>query len=479
VATVPIFGPDGLLHDVPPEQVKTALAQGGEMAFDVRGPDGLLHSIPESRFGEALRAGGIPAGAKVPVPQELQGPVPQPQPNQARLSQMADRVRNWIGQQRPVPAPGEGIDSSSVFGVAAQSMNRPLTEIGNMGNQLLQSIYDILPPNVANEIYKKRAGLPNRLAEIAPEAVMTVGPLALGAEERPYTPGTAAEQAAPRPAPATAESASPGAAGTVARHLPIIGKYIRAADMLGDLVDTIKGKPPAPPTPAPPSVPPYWGKQVGRDIGPPSEWGQPNPPSAAGINPGANVPRQDVIAANPGEQARLAAVGSRMTQPLQLPTQNRGLALPAGQPEPLPEPAPMPQGASTVPRTLQGESALNQVLTGLDNKTLLQIARSRGINVSAEAQLKPGVADNRIIQKIVNDFSPDELADVRGQYLEISRMRSPWEGLGPEPWRVRVLQQFFPDVRIPAAALKRADAARAAAAPGNLVNALTRRTGGQ
>jgi len=169
-------------------------------------------------------------------------------------------------------------------------------------------------------------------------------------------------------------------------------------------------------------------------------------------------PIRDVIAATPGEQARLSAVGQRMTQPVTLPAENRGLALPPGPStpvaaEPLP---PMPAGASTIPRTLSGESALNQVLTGLDNKTLLKVARSRGIDVGKEAQLKPGVANDRIIKKIINDFSWDELQDVRDTYLETTRMTpTPWEGSTPESWHVRVLQQYFPDVQIPAAMLKR------------------------
>jgi len=137
---------------------------------------------------------------------------------------------------------------------------------------------------------------------------------------------------------------------------------------------------------------------------------------AAGVRAEANVPRTDVIAET-GELARLQAAGVRgQAPPTVLPSQNRGLALPAG---------PQPQAAAAAaqvepvaaapgyPRTLSGESALGQVLTGLDNKSLLKVARSRGIDVTKEAQLKPSMADNRIIKKIVADFSPDELADVR------------------------------------------------------------------
>jgi hypothetical protein len=305
---------------------------------------------------------------------------------QPALSQMLDRARAKIGQQKPVPPPGSGID-------------RPLTEIGNMGNQLLQSIYDLLPPNVANEMYKKRAGLPNRLAEIAPEAVMTVAPMALGAEERPYTPGAVSERAAVQPA---AAESGPGVMGTVARHLPYIGKYIRAADVLGDLLDSLKGKPEAPPTPAPPQVPANWGKPI-PPTGPPEQWGQriQSAPSPAAVT--------------------------------ELP--------------------PMPTG--TVPRVLSGEGVIRQALTSLDNKSLLTVARSRGINVTAEANLKPGIADNRIITKILDDFSDEELDNARDIGIETSRNPAIAGNVSPEALRVQILQTFFPEAKIPQAALMR------------------------
>lgn len=106
------------------------------------------------------------------------------------------------------------------------------------------------------------------------------------------------------------------------------------------------------------------------------------------------------------------------------------------------------------PYTYSGESALRQVLTGLGNKDLLQVARSRGVNVTAEAQLKPGVADNRIIGKIIDDFSPEELDDFRDTYLEATRQGRP-SGVGPEAYTTKVLQQFFPDLKIPQTRLVR------------------------
>src|SRR5690349_649820 len=101
--------------------------------------------------------------------------------------------------------------------------------------------------------------------------------------------------------------------------------------------------------------------------------------------------------------------------------------------EPAPRPAPAPPpaaaaaeevparsgaGVQNAPYTYSGESAVRQVLTGLGNKDLLQVAKSRGIDVAREAQLKPGVADSRIVQKVIDDFSPEELDDFKDTYLE-------------------------------------------------------------
>lgn len=115
------------------------------------------------------------------------------------------------------------------------------------------------------------------------------------------------------------------------------------------------------------------------------------------------------------------------------------------------------------PHTASGEIVLNQALTSLDNKTLLKIARSRGINVTAEAQLKPGMANTRIINKIIDDMSPEELADARDQGIEMSRNKpvqnpdiSPEKAA--EAWHYKVLNTFFPDVAMPKTMAARAQA---------------------
>jgi len=112
---------------------------------------------------------------------------------------------------------------------------------------------------------------------------------------------------------------------------------------------------------------------------------------------------------------------------------------------------------------MSGESALGQVLSRLDNASLLRIARSRGINVSQEALLKPGTANNLLINKIVNDFSPDELQEFGAQYLETSRFQHQFSSrMTPEAWSAVAMKTYFPDVKIPQTVLGRTRTAMAA-----------------
>jgi hypothetical protein len=130
-----------------------------------------------------------------------------------------------------------------------------------------------------------------------------------------------------------------------------------------------------------------------------------------------------------------------------------------------PEPMSKAADGTSIPRTLSGESSLRDVLARQDNANLLKIARSRGINVGQESQLKPSVADGRLIDKIVADFSDDELDGFRATYLENHRIP---EQLGPQSWRNQIgaeanktlaLQTYFPDVKIPKATLARTQSA--------------------
>ncbi len=122
--------------------------------------------------------------------------------------------------------------------------------------------------------------------------------------------------------------------------------------------------------------------------------------------------------------------------------------------------APTPYNRAMMP--VHGESALADILTRLDQQTLLRIAKSRGISVTQEAQLKAGIANPRLVQKIVDDFSPEELDEVGAKYLDSERFRHQYgPGLSDEAWTTMTLNYFFPDVKIPAAMAKRAAASMA------------------
>jgi hypothetical protein len=170
--------------------------------------------------------------------------------------------------------------------------------------------------------------------------------------------------------------------------------------------------------------------------------------------------------------------------PVKLPGRDFGLPAPAaapGRPAPVnaavpppattvpqvaqPEVASSPAAATatpaasdaTIPRTLSGDAALREVLTTQPNKILLQIARSRGVDVTPEAQLKPtNAVNNRVINKIITDFSDDELDDVRSTHLEVERMgRHDFGDVGKEASQTLNLQTYFPDLKIPLAQLLR------------------------
>ena len=124
---------------------------------------------------------------------------------------------------------------------------------------------------------------------------------------------------------------------------------------------------------------------------------------------------------------------------------------------------PSPQMAASIPRTLIGESALGEVLSKLDNASLIRIAKSRGINVSQEALLKPGTANGLLIKKIAGDFSPDELQEFAAQYLEGSRFQHQFSSqMTPEAWSTVAMKTYFPDVKLPQTVLARTQTAMSA-----------------
>jgi hypothetical protein len=215
-------------------------------------------------------------------------------------------------------------------------------------------------------------------------------------------------------------------------------------------------------------------KVPGRDFGLP----QPVEPAPATI-PGAPVPVASPESRLPAAFQSLAAkatppVGT-VDNPFR-PTPRPGAAgnlaesVTEPQPEPTPEPSTPPSSPGLPPRgeypgggsprVLSGESALRQILTGQDNKNLMKIAKSRGISTSQEAQLKPSVADPRLVTKIIDDFDDDELDGIRSSYMENTQMgRHNFGDIGAEAQKTLAMQTYFPDVKVPAATMIRTKAA--------------------
>jgi hypothetical protein len=185
--------------------------------------------------------------------------------------------------------------------------------------------------------------------------------------------------------------------------------------------------------------------------------------SAQPENPALTTPSRTLPGMNSPEVIRPPAATAQPIPP-RTGLQLTGEVAPQAETAATPEPTATAPNGNTIPRTLSGDSALRQVLTGQDNANLLKIAKSRGINVTRESQLKPGTADNLLINKIVNDFSPDELSEIGAQYLENSRFRHSFGNIGPEAWKTMSLQTYFPDMKIPATTLARAAKAVAASA---------------
>lgn len=173
------------------------------------------------------------------------------------------------------------------------------------------------------------------------------------------------------------------------------------------------------------------------------------------------LPDRMVRALNLAKAAKAASKSAPEAAPAETPNvygtprAQWGQTVPGEPPTPTPEGTPPSASMNTLPRTLNGDSALRQILGGQGNANLLKIAKSRGINVTKEAALKPGTADNLLINKIVDDFSPDELEEIRAQHLENTRFRHSFGDIGPEAWKTLSLQTYFPDLKIAQTTLDR------------------------
>jgi hypothetical protein len=288
------------------------------------------------------------------------------------------------------------------------------------------------------------------------------------------TLGAAASLLAGAKAPAIADAAA-DAAANIADKIPgkaVITAPVRAGARATEAVANSKLKPFVKlmtPADEAAKIP---VKIPGRDFG------LPKPAAAAAeppVYPGADLPTATPEQINPSlvSPARtLPGMNSpEVVRPPAQPIPSRsGLMLPGEVEQPKvaapsvsPEAAPVEwddevsHGTSeSIPRTLSGESALRQVLDTQPLKTLQQIARSRGINITQESQLRADLATPKVINKIVSDFAEDELDGFRSTYLENTRMpRHDFGDIGKEANQTLNLQTYFPEIKISPAQLAR------------------------
>lgn len=409
MSTAPIFAPDGTLGDIPPESLSAAIKAGGKPGVNIIAPDGTKGVVPADRYVDAVKA-----GAKV-APFEDQG------------IQHPGFWANLGNDLKAMIPSGNTNDQSWKLGRVAAAEHARVQDNANQA---------------AADEWRKQNGYSPAYRATAPIAE-GLGANVRGMEESAQegdVSGVLGHAAAVPAVMAATEGIARGvpAAITSDTGSAIIRNTARVTNKALAKAPTTIGAAAGAAAGAATHVP--FGTEVGAGLG-----------GAIGkeILPQIKIP---------GEHFNLpdTVEGGPKTAPDYVEPAKAASAAESVQPA---EESSTPPSGAGIPRTLSGDSALRQILTGQDNANLLKIARSRGINVTQEAQLKPAVADSRIINKIIDDFEPDELQEIRDQYLENTRFRHTFGNVGPEAWKTMSLQTYFPDLKIPQAVINRTQAA--------------------
>jgi hypothetical protein len=248
MSTAAIFAPDGTVRQIPQDSLQDALSAGGKRAALMTDPTGTLRYVPEDQVPQAMQSGGKmyqPSGA----------------PN--TLGDMADVALQGL----------KGIAQLSAPGIAASLINKTAPGIAAK----LQQVPYIGP-------MMQQAAPLNQIPGMATAAMAS--PLAEGMATGDLVP----DPNAPRPQPAPPSPASPNGSSLLkimSRHIPVIGRGLRAMDTVGQLQDLVNGPapaapaPPGPPAPAPPTGPAaLWGKYATPELGQATSLGQ-IPPTGA------------------------------------------------------------------------------------------------------------------------------------------------------------------------------------------------------
>src|ERR1700722_10653066 len=253
MSSVPLFAPDGTVRQAPPEQLTDALNAGGKHAARMKDPGGVLRYVPEDQVNAATQAGG-------------------------KLYQDPNAPPNTLGDMADVALQGlKGIAQISAPGIAASLINKTAPGLAAKTQQI---------PYIGPAM-QQAAPLKN-IPGMATAAMAE--PLAEGMQVGDVMPDPNAPRPQPQPAPTSPDS--PSLLKIMSRHIPIVGRGLRAIDTVQDLANL--GKQPTLPTPAAPSQIPEtngipWGSG---GQGPLDLRGQMIPRSA--VYPGAPYPE------NPG-----------------------------------------------------------------------------------------------------------------------------------------------------------------------------------
>lgn len=446
---VTIFDPQGNKGEIPFENLTAAVKAGAKPAITVKAPNGSIGDIPADRLPDAAKAGA----SVVPLKdQETQHP--------GFWARAADLMGGLLHPSGFSPYPGMDQEAKSQAAAQSSELNQSEKAAG------YSAPYRALVP-AARSVGVDVPGMEQSAREgdvggVAAAAAVPIATLAAAEGVRHGAP-TAAEAASKYGVPIAR------ALGTTidAASFDRISKIWNAWKTLPEEIRARGPQFQNPGAPLPEKPPTELLQARGLAQG-----------AVSPADPAAGLGRLPVEAQTPPTYPGGSLPARPSAELLQAQTLARGGAAPPPEPAaaleqiparpasltatiaPAPEaatPQPMsvtPNG-NTIPRTLSGDSALRQVLTGQDNANLLKIAKSRGLNVTRESQLKPGTADNLLVNKIVNDFSPDELSEISAQYLENNRFRHAFGDIGPEAWKTMSLQTYFPEMKIPLAQLLR------------------------
>jgi hypothetical protein len=218
MSTQPIFAPDGTVRQIPQENLQDALSAGGKRAVQMTDPTGALRYIPEDQVNAATQAGG-------------------------KLYQDPNAPPNTLGDMADVALQGlKGIAQISAPGIAASLINKTAP---GLAAKLQQVPY--LGP-----LMQQAAPLKN-IPGMATAAMAS--PLAEGMETGDLAPNPN-PQPQPQPAPASPNGSS--LLKIMSRHIPVIGRGLRAMDTVQQLQDLVNGPAPSPQpaaTPTPTQIP--------------------------------------------------------------------------------------------------------------------------------------------------------------------------------------------------------------------------------